>query len=243
MADRDRHDDGPTLEEIEPRYDFESFGPDDLAEMSVDEWEVAFDPESWVTGRELLERLEVDLRRRIAERDVFAVLEWTRSDGEECLVAYSDEGYALVRPTGSVEGFGTVLNDVKPSVALCSIPEYDPEPPPAGMGALPDPASVEAARSGLGNTMLQLVGLALGLGGLVLFIAWIAYDVPVHAAIIGAIFLLMALFLLFMVANARLSSRYRAEDYRERLRAAGVGSDERPSFLPTDDDSGDDRTG
>lgn len=227
----------PTLEEVEERYDFEAFGPADLAAMTPDEWDVAFDPDSWVTGHELLERVETDLRRRIHERDVFAVVEWTRSGGEECLLAYSDEGYALVRPNGSVEGFGTVINDVKPTVALCSMPEYDPEAPPPGEGKLPDPAAVEEARSNLGNLVLQAIALAMTVSGLLLVAAWIAYDLPLFSAVIGLGFLVVAVLLVFLVINARLSSRYRAEDYRERLRAAGVGSDERPSFLPTEDGS------
>lgn len=233
----DRDDTGPTLEEVEERFDFESFGPADLAEMTPEEWDVAFDPDSWITGHRLLERVETDLRRRIAERDVFAVVEWTRSGGEECLLAYSDEGYALVRPNGSVEGFGTVLNDVKPSVALCSMPEYEPEEAPPGLGELPDPAEVEQARGRLGNLMLQAISFAMAVCGLILLAAWLAYDLPLFAAVIALGFLVVAALLVFLVINARLSSRYRAEDYRERLRAAGVGSDDRPSFLPDADES------
>lgn len=39
-----------------------------------------------------------------------------------------------------------------------------------------------------------------------------------------------------VVANARLSDRFRAEEYRERLRAGGVDTDERPDFLPIEDE-------
>ena len=38
--------------------------------------------------------------------------------------------------------------------------------------------------------------------------------------------------LFVLVANARLSGRFRAEEYRERLEAAGVGREERPDFVP-----------
>lgn len=227
-------DERPTLAEVEARYDFESFGPEDLAAMTPDEWEVAFDPDAWVTGLALLDRVETDLRRRIDDRDVFAVLDRIHSEGETCLLAYSDEGYALVRPTGEVEGFGTVLRDVKPSVALCSMPEYEPEPT-NGPGELPDPVAVTEAHGELGNRMLQVIGFALGVSGLVMLLAWIAFGLPLLGMIVGIGFLIVAGFLLFVVANARLSARYRAEEYRARLRAAGVGSDERPEFLPKDE--------
>lgn len=228
MADQERPD-------VTDR-DLASFGPEEFAEMSPDEWEGAFDPDTWVTGRELLDRLETDLRRRIAERDVFAVIERIERDDQPCLLAYSDESYALVYPDGTVEGFGTVMRDVKPSVAMCSIPEYDPEPPidPA-LGQLPDPAAVDAARSDLGNRMLQLIGFALGVGAIVLLGAWLLADATIVAAIIGLGFLLVSVIVLFIVANARLSARYRAEEYRDRLRAAGVGSGDRPSFVPDDE--------
>ncbi|HKJ57619.1 MAG TPA: hypothetical protein VKA37_00190, partial [Halobacteriales archaeon] len=48
----------------------------------------------------------------------------------------------------------------------------------------------------------------------------------------GLGFLFIGLVIGVLVANARLSGRFRAEEYRRRLRAAGVGSDERPAFLP-----------
>lgn len=222
--------------DIEDRYDFESFGPDQLADMTSEEWETAFDPATWITGEDLLVRVETELRRRVAERDVFAVVERITSEGVECVLAYSDEGYALVRPDGSVEGFGTVMRDVKPTVALCSIPDYEPEEPPADAEGLPDPVAVETARSDLGNRVLQVVGVMLVFAGLSLVGAWILTDLPAVAGVAGIGFAFAALVLLFIVANARLSSRYRAEEYRDRLRAVGVGSDDRPPFLPIDED-------
>ena len=105
--------------------DFENFDARDMAAMTREEWEAAFDADSWVTGRRLLDRVETDLRRRVEERDVFAALRRERRDDEERLVAYSDEGYAVVYEDGSVEGRGTVLRDVKPTVALASMPEYE----------------------------------------------------------------------------------------------------------------------
>ncbi|MFW6448434.1 MAG: DUF7319 domain-containing protein [Halobacteriota archaeon] len=225
----------PTAEEVLERYDFDDFGPAAFEEMSPEEWAAAFDDEAWVTGEALLERVERELRLRVHDRDVFAVVERIRSDGQPCVLAYSDEGYALVRPDGSVEGFGTVLRDVKPTVALCSMPEYEVEAPPTEPAGLPDPASVETARTDLGNLMLQVVALAFAIGGVVLLGAWLLLDTPVVAAVAGVGFLVGAAVLVFLIANARLSARYRAEDYRDRLRSVGLGSGERPAFVPEDE--------
>ncbi|MEF8888227.1 MAG: hypothetical protein V5A30_10500, partial [Haloarculaceae archaeon] len=104
-------------QEVEEKYDFDDFGPREMAEMSQREWEAAFDPETWITGDELLDRVEADVKNRVASRDIFARVE--RFD--DLLIAYSDNGYAAVYPDGSVEGRGTVLRDVKPVVALCSM--------------------------------------------------------------------------------------------------------------------------
>lgn len=235
MAGDESAADSPSLEEVQARYDFEEFGPRELAEMSEEEWAVAFDADAWVTGRPLLDRVERELRIRVHAREVFAVVERIVNDGEECVVAYSDEGYALVRGDGTVEGFGTVLRDVKPTVALCSMPEYEPETNPENPADLPDPAAVDAARSELGNLMLQLLALAFAAAGIVLLGAWLLVDLPVIAAIAGIGFLVGAVLLGVLVANARLSARYRAEEYRDRLRAVGLGSGERPDFVPDDE--------
>jgi hypothetical protein len=127
---------------VEEKYDFDDFGPRDMADMSPDEWDAAFDPETWITGGELLDRVHADLERRVASRDVFAVVERRDVDGEDSVLAFSDEGYALVRPDGSVEGFGTVLRDVKPTVALCSMDSYEVREPPEEY-ELPTPEEVE----------------------------------------------------------------------------------------------------
>jgi hypothetical protein len=229
----------PTREELRERvdqeYDFDEFGPADMAEMSADEWEVAFEQESWITGEQLLDRLEADLRSRIATRDVFAVVE--RAANPPRLVAYSDEGYAVVGADGSIEGRGTVLRDVKPSVALASMPEYDvPDDPPDE--GLPAPDEVPTEGSDLGNLMVQLVAGALLLCGLVLLGAPLAGDLgggAIVAVVTGLAFVVTALFLGLLVANARLSARFRAEEYRDRLRAAGVAEGDRPEFLPLED--------
>lgn len=226
---------GPTDDPVES-YDFEEFGPAEFEEMTPEEWTQAFDPDTWVTGPELLERVEMELRNRVARRDVFAVIERIHRDGQECLLAYSDEGYALLRPDGDLEGFGTVLRDVKPTVALCSIPDYEVNEIEEGRGALPDPDSIEATGGDFGNKMIQLVGFALVLSTIALIAGWMLLDVPLAGAVVGVIFGIVAIFLLFTVANARLSERYRVEAYRERLRSTGLGEGERPDFVPSDED-------
>ena len=225
--------------EVEAKYDFEDFGPEDMAEMSADEWEAAFDPETWVVGSELLDRVEQDLKGRIATRDVFAVVERFETAGEERLVAYSDEGYAIVAPDGSVEGRGTVLRDVKPSVALCSMDSYDVPDAPDDV-SLPDPDDVPEGTGQLGNNLLQFVAFAQILTGLGLLAAWLFTDavptprgvVNLVPPVVSLVFVGIGVFLFAVVANARLSDRFRAEEFRNRLRAVGVDEDDRPDFLP-----------
>jgi len=237
--------------EVEQKYDFDDFGPEDMAEMSLEEWEVAFDPDSWITGDRLLDRVEADLKHRIAVRDVFAVTERVIRDGESQLLAYSDEGYAVVYPDGTVEGSGTVLRDVKPTVALASMEEYDvPDAPDED--ALPDPDEVPEGSGGLGNRLMEIIAGIHVLAGIGMLLAWILVwlgwlDVPQEVqqssallAVVGGGFLVFGLFVFLLVANARLSDRFRSEEYRDRLRAAGVESGERPEFLPIDDEDTDD---
>ena len=196
--------------------------------MTEEEWEAAFDAETWITGEGLLRRVEADLRSRVADRDVFARIERV-DDG---LLAYSDEGYAVVYPDGSVEGHGTVLRDVKPTVALCSMHDYEIPTPPEG-ALLPDPDTVPEGTGELGNRMLQVVAAAQFLGGVGLIMAWLVLPLgTIFAPVAGLIFIGLSFLLFLQVANARLSDRFRAEEYRNRLRAIGVGSDERPEFLP-----------
>ena len=250
----------PTTEqlraEVEEKYDFDEFGPEQMAEMSPEEWEAAFDPDTWITGEELLDRVEADLKYRVAIRDVFARVERLR-DGN--LVAYSDQGYALVQPDGSVEGFGTVVRDVKPVVALCSMDDYDAPDMPDGE-VLPDPAEVPEGTGELGNRVLQVIAGVQVLAGVGLLLAWLGFvtgllsaprggqDVNLTLLVVAGIgFLIIGLVLFMVVANARLSDRFRAEEFRNRLRAVGVGEGEYPEFLPVENgrwvgDEGDGRS-
>jgi len=241
MADAsDEGDDRPRPEDVEERYDFDDFGPADMAEMSPEEWEAAFDADSWITGTDLLDRVERELEARVATREVFAVIERDQTDEGERLVAYSDEGYAAVYPDGTVEGRGTVLRDVKPTVALCSMPDYEPASADGERG-LPDPEAVTERGRDLGNLVLQVIGLAQVIAGLILFGAWIGYALHVVVSFVAFAFVAFGVLLLTVVANARLSDRFRAEEYRERLRSAGVADGERPAFVPGSDRDGEDR--
>ena len=226
-------------EQVEEKYDFDNFGPEDMAEMTLDEWEAVFDADSWVVGEELLDRVEKDLKNQIARRDVFAVTERITQEGEGRLVAYSDEGYAVIYPDGSVEGRGTVLRDVKPTVALCSMEDYEVQEPPENV-SLPDPEDVPEGTGQLGNNMLQAVAAMQILAGLGLFVAWappLRLVTTIVAPVMAGVFFLVGVFLFATVANARLSDRFRAEEYRNRLRAVRLEGEDRPDFLPLDDES------
>lgn len=223
-------------EQVEAKYDFENFGPRDMAEMSAEEWEAVFDADTWITGTELLDRVEADLRTQVANRSVFAVVKRLDATGDDRVLAYSDEGYAIVYPDGTVEGQGTVLRDVKPTVALSSMPDYEVSDPPAD-GDLPEPDDVPQSSGELGNFMLQIIGGSLVLSGLVLGVAAFVADLggaALIAGVVSLVFLGVGVVMFFTVANARLSDRFRAEEYRERLRAAGVDDGEIPAFVPVD---------
>lgn len=221
---------------VEEQYDFDAFGPADMADMTVDEWQAAFDPDTWITGGRLLDRVEADLKSRVKRRDVFAVVERISGSKGDRILAYSDASYALVYPDGTVEGQGAVLRDVKPVVALCSMEDYDVPPEPTG-DLLPDPAALPDSSSEFGNRIIQLIAGLLVIAGLALLLGPSVIELSggttgLLASIIGLGFMLVGIVLFVIVANARLSDRFRAEEYRDRLRAAGVGSDERPEFLP-----------
>jgi len=228
-ADRDLE---ALREQVEETYDFENFGPADMAEMSLEEWEAAFDPETWIVGEELLDRVEQELNARVAIREIFAIVERV-SDGEDRVIAYSDEGYAVIYADGSVEGEGTVLRDVKPTVALCSMDSYELMDPPAD-GSLPEPRDVVEGSGEFGNLMLQIVAGVQVAVGIALLVAWLA--LPSLSTVVAPIasigFLVIGFFLFLVVANARLSDRFRVEEFRNRLRALENADEEWADVLP-----------
>ena len=219
--------------QVEEEYDFEDFGPEDMARMSAQEWDVAFDPDTWIVGEALLDRAEAELKSRIARREVFGILERVEEDGVEQLLVYSDEGYAIITPDGEVTGRGTVMRDVEPVVALAAMEEYEvPEPPEDW--SLPDPQTVPQGSGEFGNLMIQIIAALQVVAGLALLGSFVLLGVEtIVAPAVGILFLLIGVFLFAMVANARLSDRFRAEEYRERLRALRE-AEERPEFVPLD---------
>ncbi|ELZ43966.1 hypothetical protein C464_14055 [Halorubrum coriense DSM 10284] len=221
-------------ERVESEYDFDDFGPSDMARMSAEEWDAAFDPDTWITGDRLLDRVDAELKSRIATRDVFGVLERVRENGEERILVYSDEGYAIIRPTGEVRGEGTVLRDIEPVVALAAMDSYEvPEPPDDW--SLPHPDSVPEGSGEFGNLLIQAVAAVQVLAGAALLVATAVTDLDtIVAPAMGVVFLLVGVFLFAMVANARLSDRFRSEEYRDRLRALREAK-ERPGFVPVED--------
>ena len=242
-AETDSEDLDALREQVEETYDFENFGPADMAEMSLEEWEAAFDPETWIVGEELLDRVEQELNARVAIREIFAIVERV-TDGEDRVIAYSDEGYAVIYADGSVEGEGTVLRDVKPTVALCSMESYDLMDVP-GDTSLPEPREVIQGSGEFGNLMLQIVAGAQILVGIGLLVAWLALSsLSTGVAPIAAIgFLVIGLFLFVVVANARLSDRFRAEEFRNRLHALDAAGQEWPDVLPSEGAGDDHNTG
>jgi len=234
-GDADESDELDELRDrVESEYDFDDFGPSDMARMSAEEWDAAFDPDTWITGDRLLDRAADELKSRIARRDVFGVLERVRADDGERLLVYSDEGYAIIRPTGEVIGQGTVLRDVEPIVALAAMESYEvPEPPDDW--SLPHPDSVPEGTCEFGNLLIQVIATVQVLAGAALLVATVATDLStIVAPAMGILFLVVGAFLFVIVANARLSDRFRSEEYRNRLRALREAK-ERPDFVPVDE--------
>ncbi|TQQ82030.1 phage holin family protein [Halonotius roseus] len=218
-------------EAVEEKYDFDNFGPAEMAEMSGEEWEAAFDPETWITGERLLDRVESDLKSKIAAREIFAVVEREADQ----LVVYSDTGYAVVSADGTVEGEGGVRRDVEPVVAMCSMDDYEVSEPPADY-ELPSADSVPEQTGEFGNLMIQLIAGGQLLGGAALVGAFVLRLVEtIIAPVVGGLFMLVGFGLFALVANARLSDRFRAEQYRNRLRAVEAGGIDRPEI---DDSAG-----
>ena len=220
---------------VEAKYDFEDFRPADMAEMSLEEWEAVFDADTWITGEALLDRVDAELRRRVADGELFAVVERRTEDGDPRVLAYSDVEYVLVGPDGTVRGEGSLLEAIEPVVALCSLESYEVAEPPEG-AALPDPATVEPGSGDLGHRVVLVLAVVLLGAGAVVLVSPLALRLgPGSGAlttVVGLGFLGIGVVLGVLVANARLSDRFRAAEFRERLEAAGVGTDERPAFLP-----------
>ena len=239
-GDSDNGDDelAELREAVEEKYDFDNFGPAEMAKMSGEEWEAAFDAETWITGARLLDRVEADLKSKIAAREIFAVVE--REPDQ--LVVYSDTGYAVVSADGTVEGEGGVRRDVEPVVAMCSMDDYEVGEPPADY-ELPSSDSVPEQTGEFGNLMVQIIAGGQLLGGLALVVAFmppLRLVDTIVAPVVGGLFIIVGIGLFALVANARLSDRFRAEQYRNRLRAVEAGGIDRPEIEGDDTAEADD---
>jgi hypothetical protein len=221
---------------VEAKYDFDDFGPADMAEMSVEEWEAAFDADTWITGSDLIDRVENELRSRIAAGELFAVVERHRVTEEPRLLVYSDAEYTIVHSDGRVEGADAISREIEPVVALCSMESFDVSKPPADAG-LPDPAGIKPGSGDLGHRLLLGLAVIQAVAGLGLLVSPLFLGLGPGAGalttVIGLLFIGIGLLLGVLVANARLSDRFRAAEFRDRLEGAGVGSSERPDFLPS----------
>jgi len=93
----------------------------------------------------------------------------------------------------------------------------------------------------LGNRMLQVIagvqllaGIAMLAGAVLALVDVIGGPgANIEFLVVGGLaFVGVSLVLFFTVANARLSDKFRAEEYRDRLRAVGLDNGERPDFVP-----------
>ena len=101
--------------------------------------------------------------------------------------------------------------------------------------SLPHPDSVPEGSGEFGNLLIQVVAGVQVLAGAALLVATAVTDLgTIVAPAMGIVFLLVGVFLFAMVANARLSDRFRSEEYRDRLRALREAK-ERPEFVPVED--------
>ena len=107
-----------------------------------------------------------------------------------------------------------------------------PEPPDDW--SLPHPDTVPQGSGEFGNLMVQVIAVVQVLAGAALLVASFVIDLnTIVAPVIGIVFLIIGLLLFVMVANARLSDRFRSEEYRDRLRALRQAK-ERPDFVPVE---------
>ena len=141
----------------------------------------------------------------------------------------------IIGPDGTVEGEGGVRRDVEPVVAMCSMDEYEVSEPPANY-ELPSADEVPEQTGEFGNPMVQLIAGGQVIGGIALLGAFILRLVEtVVAPVVGGLFLVVGIGLFALVANARLSDRFRAEQYRSRLRAVEAGGIDRPEIEGTEE--------
>ena len=197
------------------------------------------DLEFSIVGKELLNRIELDVKDRISRRNIIAAIEKIHIDDKEHLLIYDDAGYALIALDGSISGMGSIRTEMETITVLCSITTYDvPELPSGnfflGMNMPPKPSS------GIGNKLLQILASSFILIGILVLFSPLFVNSPrpgsgILTTVSGFGFILTGLFLLLVVVHSRLSDRFRSMEYADRLKKIGIGSDFRPDFLPPSD--------
>lgn len=201
--------------------------------------DLPLDLELSIVGKELLNRIELDVKDRISRRNIIAAIETIHIDDEVHLLIYDDTGYALISLDGSTSGMGSIRTEVENIVVLCSLSTYDvPELPSGdfflGMNVPSKPSS------GVGNKLLQMLASSFILIGILFLFSPLFVNFPrpgsgILTTVSGFGFILTGLFLLLVVVHSRLSDRFRSMEYADRLKKIGIGSDFRPDFLPPSD--------
>tara|TARA_A100001037_G_scaffold273406_1_gene270315 strand:- start:7136 stop:7771 length:636 start_codon:yes stop_codon:yes gene_type:complete len=206
-----------------------------LSNPGEEQSEFPIDLELSITGEELLLRVEADVKDRISRRNIVAVIETGNIDHQKHLLIYDNIGYALISLDGSVSGMGPIRTETENIVVLCSMTTYEvPEFPTGGFSL--DTNNLSNNHDGIGNKLLQILGLSFILIGLFLLFSPLFLTFPPGSGILTTVsalgFIFTGLFLLIVVVHSRLSDRFRSMEYHDRLAKMGIGSDFRPDFLP-----------
>ena len=125
------------------------------------------DLEFSIVGKELLNRVDLDIKDRISRRNIIAAIETIHIDDEENLLIYDDAGYALIALDGSVSGMGSIRTEIENIVVLCSMDTYDVPELPAGDFSLNIDAPSKSS-SGIGNKLLQILASSFLIIGILL---------------------------------------------------------------------------
>ena len=185
------------------------------------------DLEFSIVGKELLNRVELDIRDRISRRNIIAAIETIHIDDEENLLIYDDAGYALIALDGSVSGMGSIRTEIENIVVLCSMDTYDVPELPAGDFSLNIDA-ISKSSSGIGNKLLQILASSFLIIGILLLFSPLFINFPrpgsgILTTVSGFGFIFTGLFLLLVVVHSRLSDRFRSTEYADRLKKIGIG--------------------
>ena len=187
--------------------------------------DLPLDLEFSIVGKELLNRVDLDIKDRISRRNIIAAIETIHIDDEENLLIYDDAGYALIALDGSVSGMGSIRTEIENIVVLCSMDTYDVPELPAGDFSLNIDAPSKSS-SGIGNKLLQILASSFLIIGILLLFSPLFVNFPrpgsgILTTVSGFGFIFTGLFLLLVVVHSRLSDRFRSTEYADRLKKIG----------------------